>query len=209
MATYDYQHLLDQTFPTRVSHRQHIKTRYAQTLSDFPNNIDFLQPVPENGLVVLAESRSTAGHDLKTQPAHEYRFAFNNWQIEIDTDNGTIKFINPDHFKNNSIKNIKCLYNHIEFLSKLSDYETMHYDVYTKGRFRLSSELSQLICELIRNIQTGIKYEDVSYATTGLTTKITQEPVNTNTAIVFNGWVYTRNRPVYNFKFEYPEVIVP
>jgi hypothetical protein len=204
MATYDYQHLLDQTYPTRVVNRQYIKTRYEQTLSDFPNEVDLGQSFQENGLIILAEALSTAGTNLTQEPATQYRFALNNWHIEIDINNNRITVNNPQYGKSNSITNIKCIYNHIEFLEKLSDYENMHFDVYTKGRFRLSLELTRLLFELITNITNGAKYEYVSYNTSGLTTQITQEPVNTEPSIIFNGWLYNRSRVPYKFSTTYP-----
>lgn len=204
MATYDYQHLLDQTYPTRVVNRQYVKTRYKQTLEDFPNEIDLEQPLPETGLVILAEAHSTAGTNLNQHPANQYRFALNNWHIEIDISNNRFTISNPQYGNTNSLTNIKCIYNHIEFLEKLTDYENMHFDVYTKGRFRLSVELARLLFELMTNITNGVKYEYVSYNTSGLTTQITQEPVNTEPTIIFNGWLYNRSHVPYKFSTTYP-----
>ena len=208
MATYDYQQLLDQTFPTRVVNRQYVKTRYEQTLADFPNEIDLEQPLQESGLVILAEAHGTAGTDLNQQPANLYRFALNNWHIEIDIINNRITISNPQFGKTNTITNIKCIYNHIEFLAKLIDYENMHFDVYTKGRFRLSVELARLLFELMTNIRNGSKYEYSSYNTAGLTTQITQEPVNTAATIIFNGWVYTRSHVAYKFNSQHHVVVL-
>lgn len=204
MATYDYQEILDQTYPHRVRHRTHVKTRYEQTLADFPNKIELGQQIPESGQVILAESRSTAGIQLKTQPANEYRFAINNFAIEIDADHGKISISNPEFGDTNNINNIKCIYNHIEFLEKLIDYETMHYDVYTKGRFRLSNELMTLLIELMNNITNGQKYEYTNYSKADLNTHITQEPPNIIQNLVYNGWLYTRSHVAYKFDNQYP-----
>lgn len=208
MATYDYQQLLDNTYPDRVRYRAHIKTRYEQTLADFPNNIDLTEPVPESGVVVLAESRSTAGIPLDTQPASEYRFAINNFAVEIDVDHEKISISNPQFGDTNNINNIKYIYNHIEFLEKLIDYETIHFDVYTKGRFRLTNELMTLLIELTNNITSGRQYQYVNYSNADLNTRITQEPPNSTPTILFNGWLYTRSHVGYKFDNKYPVCVL-
>jgi hypothetical protein len=203
MATYDYQSLLNQTYPNCVRHREYTKTIYEQTLSDFPNQLDLTQPIPDAGLVVLAESRSTAGIPLETQPANEYRFAINNFAIEICATTNTISIFNPQFGDKNSINNIST-YNHIEFQKKIIDYENMHFDVYTKGQFRLSNELSTLLIKLINNITNGKKYQNINYSNAGLNTQITQEPANSVKTLVFDGWVYTRSHVAYKYNNSYP-----
>ena len=209
MATYDYQQLLSQTYPQRVKHKEFVKSRYEQTLSDLPNQIDLSGPVPGGGLIVLAEARSTAGIPLTEQPANEYRFAINNFAIEINAIDGMISIGNPALGDKNGINLIKCLENHIEFLEKLIDYETMHFDVYTKGRFRLSNELMTLLVELINNMTAGQRYPYINYCNAGLKTQIEQEPTNSTQQIIFNGWIYNKTQVAYKFgTTKIPEVIL-
>ena len=210
MATYDYQQLLDQTYPNRIRHKEFVRTRYEQTLADFPNQIDLLEPIPESGLVVLAEALSTAGILLGEQSANEYRFAINNFAVEIDIMlGGYISITNPALGDKNGITKINCLENHIEFLEKLIDYETMHFDVYTKGRFRLSNELMTLLVELINNITAGKRYPYINYGVAGLTTQIEQAPPNSEQQIIFNGWIYNKTQVAYKFGApKIPEVIL-
>jgi hypothetical protein len=210
MATYDYQQLLDQTCPQLVKYKEFAKTRYEQTLADYPNQVDLSGPIPATGLIVLAEARSTSGIPLDTQPANEYRLAINNFAIEIDiTLDGNISITNPALGDKNGINQIKCLENHIEFLEKLTDYETMHFDVYTRGRFRLSNELMTLLVELINNITAGQKYSYINYCDAGLKTQLGQEPPNSTQQIIFNGWVYTKTQVAYKFgNTKIPEVIL-
>jgi len=210
MATYDYQQLLDQTYSDRLKHREFPRSRYEQTLADFPNQVDLSGQIPVSGLIVLAEARSTSGIPLDTQPANEYRFAINNFAVEIDIMfGGNISITNPALGDKNGINHIKCLENHIEFLEKLIDYETMHFDVYTKGRFRLSHELMTLLVELINNITAGQKYSYINYCDAGLKTRIEQEPVNSTQQIIFNGWIYNKTQVAYKFgSTKIPEVIL-
>jgi len=199
MATYDYQQLLDQTYPHRIRHREFVRTRYEQTLADFPNHIDLQEPIQEPGLMVLAEANTAAGTLLSEQPANEYRFAINNFAVEIDASNGIISISNPALGDANRINRITCICNHIEFVEKLIDYETMHFDVYTKGRFRLSNQLMTLLVELINNITAGQRYAQINYNNAGLETQLEQEPPNSAQQILFNGWVYNRGHVAYKF----------
>jgi hypothetical protein len=194
MATYDYKELLEQTYPRQPNRQQKLNTRYARTLSEFSNQVDLTQQFPlEEGLVVLAEARSTSGISLATYPANEYRFAINNFVIDIDAAYGNISITNQalNNTLTNTITGIKCLYNHIEFLSKLMDYETMHFDVYTKGQFRISVELTQLLIEIINKINQGGFFPNSSYSNAGLETQITQEPPNNTSKLIFNDLLYT------------------
>lgn len=187
----------------------YVPTRYEETMSDYPNEYDFQQPVHETGLVVLAEARS--GCKLTQGPAHNYRFALNNWQVELDLDNEMLVVNNPDYGKHNIITDIRCLEYHVEYLSELSSYVNHHMDTYTKGRFRLSAELMNLITEVIKNIQNGIKYDRVKYSKSGLSTQISQEflePKNYVEYLVFNGWMYRKCGIAYKFNKDLPEVVL-
>jgi len=191
--------------------KYYVPTRYEETISDYPNEVDFQQPIPETGLIVLAESRS--GCKPTQGPAHNYRFALNSWQIELDRDNERIIVNNPEYGKQNIITDIQFLEYHVEYLTTLSEYQNMHMDTYTKGRFRLSAELANLIFEVITNIQNGIKYDRVKYSAAKLTTQINQEfiiePKNKTEFIIFGGWMYKRQSlPAYKFNKEFPEVVL-
>jgi hypothetical protein len=187
----------------------YVKTRYEETMSDFPNEVDFLKPVSETGLVVLAEARS--GCKPTQGPAHNYRFALNNWQIELDRDNERIIVNNPEYGKQNIITDIQFLEYHVEYLTTLSEYLNMHMDTYTKGRFRLSTELANLIFEVITNVQNGIIYDRVKYSAARLTTQIGQtflEPKNKTEYVIFGGWMYRRQGVAYKFNKDFPEVVL-
>ena len=94
-------------------------------------------------------------------------------------------------------------------MEKLIDYETMHFDVYTKGRFRLSNELMTLFVELINNMTAGKRYPYINYSVAGLTTQIEQEPTNSTQQIIFNGWIYNKTQVAYKFgTTKIPEVIL-
>lgn len=189
--------------------KYYVPTRYEETMCDYPNEVDFQQPDPEAGLIVLAESRS--GCKPTQGPAHNYRFALNKWQIELDRDNDRIIANNPEYGKQNIITDIRCLEYHVEFLSDLSSYVNHHMDIYTKGRFRLSAELAKLIIEVITNIQNGIIYDRVKYSAAKLTTQITQEylePKNKVEYVIFNGYMYKKHYPAYKFNKEFPEVVL-
>jgi hypothetical protein len=84
-------------------------------------------------------------------------------------------------------------------------------DTYTKGQFRLSTELATLIFEVIINVQNGIKYDRVTYSEAKLITQISQEfiePKNKVEYVVFNGWKYKKCDVAYKFNKEFPEVVL-
>jgi hypothetical protein len=194
---------------TQPTKSYYVPTRYEETMSDYPNEIDFKTPVPETGLVVLAESRS--GCKPTQGPAHNYRFALNSWQIELDRDNERIIVNNPEYGKQNIITDIQFLEYHVEYLTTLSEYNNMHMDTYTKGRFRLSAELAKLIIEIITNIQNGTRFDRVKYSAANLSTQISQEfiePKNKTEFIIFDGWMYRREGVAYKFNKYFPEVVL-
>ena len=213
MATYDYQEILDQTFPQRTEHKKWALTQYEKILRDFPNEI-YIPLTHEKhnhlqeGISVLAEALSTAYTDLNLQHANEYRFAINTWQVNITTSSGEIEICNPVLGKKSVIREPNCVYNNIEFITKLSAYENMHFDLYTKGRFRLSAELTELLFDMISALQNGIKYAGPVCAESGITQNTTQDKLATTPAILFNGSLYTLSHIPYKFSRQYPEVVL-
>jgi len=219
MATYDYQEILDQTFPQRTEHKKWALTQYEKILRDFPNEIYIplthetqetleIHRGLQEGISVLAEALSTAYTDLNTQHANEYRFAINTWQVNITTSSGEIEIGNPVQGKKSVIRAPGCVYNNIEFITKLSAYENMHFDLYTKGRFKLSAELTRLLFDMISALQNGIKYTGHVRTESDVTQNIVQDKLSATPAILFNGSLYTLSHIPYKFSNQYPEVVL-
>lgn len=146
------------------------RSRHNNILAELPNQIE-INNLEHQPLCVLAIATRTNNYnynynyhinsnmiahlgDDNPQLFSELTFAINNeYSIELDlvADVLIIRHSNPQKYiKCSNILQLSFTHSSIDLITKLYEINTMHFDNYVKGRFKLSQDLSDIIVSKIR-----------------------------------------------------------